>query len=95
MKSSQSSAKKPPQGSVTIVNKVDKQIIIESQKDRLKQAFYNIILNGIEAIGQKGSIEIWMKEKDSAVDIYIKDSGGGIKEEELHKNIRVSLYDKG
>jgi signal transduction histidine kinase len=70
---------------ITIVNKVDKQIIIESQKDRLKQAFYNIILNGIEAIGQKGSIEIWMKEKDTAVDIFIKDSGCGIKEEELHK----------
>ena len=48
---------------VTLVNKVDKQIIVESQKDRLKQAFYNIILNGIEAIGQKGSVEIWMKRE--------------------------------
>ena len=82
---------------IVIVNKVDKQIVIESQKDRLKQAFYNIILNGIEAIGQKGSIEIWMKEKDSAVDIYIKDSGGGIKEEELHKifEYHYTTKDKG
>jgi len=82
---------------VTIVNKIDKQIIIESQKDRLKQAFYNIILNGIEAIGQKGAIEIWMKDKDSAVDIYIKDSGGGIKEEELHKifEYHYTTKDKG
>jgi signal transduction histidine kinase len=82
---------------VTVVNKVDTQITIESQKDRLKQAFYNIILNGIEAIGQKGSIEIGMKEKDGAVDIYIKDSGGGIKEEELHRifEYHYTTKDKG
>jgi len=82
---------------VIIVNKVDKQVVIESQKDRLKQAFYNIILNGIEAIGQKGSIEIWLKEKDSAVDICIKDSGSGIKEEELHKifEYHYTTKDKG
>lgn len=82
---------------VTIVNKVNKQFVIESQKDRLKQAFYNIILNGIEAIGQKGSIEIWTKEKDSAVDIYIRDSGSGIREEELHKifEYHYTTKDKG
>ena len=82
---------------ITIANKVDKQVIIESQKDRLKQAFYNIILNGIEAIDQKGSIEIWMKKKDNAVDIYIKDSGSGIKEEELHKvfEYHYTTKDKG
>ena len=82
---------------ITIVNKVDRQTVVESQKDRLKQAFYNIILNGIEAIGQKGSLEIWMKEKDNAVDIYIKDSGCGIKEEELHKifEYHYTTKDKG
>jgi signal transduction histidine kinase len=82
---------------IAIVNEVDKQTTIESQKDRLKQAFYNIILNGIEAINQKGSIEIWMKKKDNAVDIYIKDSGSGIKEAELHKifEYHYTTKDKG
>jgi signal transduction histidine kinase len=70
---------------IRIISKIDPQITIESQKDRLKQAFYNIIINAIEAIGQKGSIEIWTKTKDGAVDIYLKDTGPGIKEEELHK----------
>ena len=70
---------------IHIISKIDPQITIESQKDRLKQAFYNIIINAIEAIGQKGSIEIWTKTKDGAVDIYLKDTGPGIKEEELHK----------
>ncbi len=70
---------------ISLVNRVEKQIVIECQKDRLKQAFYNIILNGIEAVGQKGSVEIWTREKSDAVDIFIKDSGGGIREDEIHK----------
>ena len=38
-----------------------------------------------------------MKEKDSVVDIYIKDSGRGIKEEELHKifEYHYTTKDKG
>jgi nitrogen-specific signal transduction histidine kinase len=82
---------------ITLVNKIDKQIIIESQKDRLKQAFYNIILNAIEAIDQRGSVEIWMKRKDNALDVFIKDSGCGIKEEELHKifEYHYTTKDKG
>jgi len=78
-------AEKAASKEIRIINKVGTHIVIESQKDRLKQSFYNIILNGIEAIGQKGLIEIWTKTKDGSVDIYIKDSGAGIKEEELHK----------
>lgn len=70
---------------ISLVNRVEKQIVIECQKDRLKQAFYNIILNGIEAVGQKGSVEMWTREKSDAVDIFIKDSGGGIREDEIHK----------
>jgi signal transduction histidine kinase len=82
---------------ISIINKIDRQTDVESQKDRLKQAFYNIILNGIEAIDQKGSIEIWMKRKDTAVDIYIKDSGCGINEEQLHKifEYHYTTKDKG
>ncbi|HVN96829.1 MAG TPA: HAMP domain-containing sensor histidine kinase [Syntrophorhabdaceae bacterium] len=70
---------------IVVANRVDAAIRIECQKDRLKQAFYNIILNGIEAIGQKGSIVVLAKEKDGFVTIHIKDSGPGIKEEELHR----------
>jgi len=70
---------------VRILNSTDPQIMIESQKDRLKQAFYNIILNGLEAVGATGLIEISTRLRDGFVDTYIKDSGSGIKEEELHK----------
>ena len=35
---------------VTLINNVAKDIRVECQTERIKQAFYNIILNGVEAI---------------------------------------------
>ena len=82
---------------VSIINKVDQETVIESQRDRLKQAFYNIILNGIEAIDDAGLIEVWSREKEGTVEMYIKDSGTGIKEEEVHKifDYYYTTKDKG
>jgi signal transduction histidine kinase len=72
-------------GIVIIINKTGHDIMIQSQKERLKQAFYNIVLNGIEAIDKGGSIEITTAVKDGNVDINIRDAGPGIQETELHR----------
>ncbi|MCX5804826.1 MAG: ATP-binding protein [Proteobacteria bacterium] len=68
-----------------IISKADNDIMIQSQKERLKQAFYNIVLNGIEAINNGGSIKITTSVKDGNIDISIKDTGAGINEKELHR----------
>ncbi len=70
---------------VEIRNNIDKDIIVESQKDKLKQAFYNIVVNGVEAIQSKGVIELFTEKRGNMVDVVIKDSGAGIKEEEEGK----------
>jgi len=67
---------------VELKNSVHADIVIESQKDRLKQAFYNIIVNGVEAIQSKGAVELFTEKRGGGVDVIIKDSGAGIKEEE-------------
>jgi len=67
---------------VELRNNVHADIIVESQKDRLKQAFYNIIVNGVEAVQSKGVVELCTEKHGGAVDVIIKDSGAGIKEEE-------------
>ncbi len=82
---------------VEILNTVEHHITIDCQTERLKQAFHNIILNGIEAIQTKGSIKILAEEHNNIVYIYIQDSGVGIKEKEL-PNIFEYYYttkDKG
>ena len=69
-----------------IINKPGSDIVIQSQRERLKQAFYNIVLNGIEAINNGGYINITTTAvKDGNIDISIKDNGAGIKEEELRR----------
>jgi two-component system nitrogen regulation sensor histidine kinase GlnL len=61
-------------------------------KNSLKQVFLNLIKNAIEAIAEKGTIELstrWItdyKLKDeNAISIDIKDSGKGIPKDELEK----------
>ena len=82
---------------IEIRNKTDKDVTVQSQKERLKQAFHNIILNGIEAMDKGGLIEIVTAFKDGNIDISIKDTGAGINSAELHKvfEYHYTTKDKG
>jgi signal transduction histidine kinase len=83
---------------IDITVRVDKDVAVPSQKDRLKQAFYNIILNGIEAIGKRGGrVEISSLIKDGFAEISVKDTGAGIEEAELEKifDYYYTTKDKG
>ncbi len=70
---------------IDIVTAMEKDIVVRSQKERLKQAFYNIILNGIEAMDKGGRIEITAAVKDGNINISIQDTGTGITEAERNK----------
>jgi len=70
---------------VELINNVDRECFVETQKERLKQAFYNIVLNGIEAIHNGGYIEVSTKTVGDMIEISIKDTGQGIKEEDTGK----------
>lgn len=68
---------------IFIENATDTGIVVECQRDRLKQAFYNIIINAIESMPEGGTIAITVKQKDTVIEASIKDSGPGIGEEVL------------
>ncbi len=82
---------------IEIKNTIDAQFYIDCQKDRLKQAFHNIILNSIQAIKEKGCINISSLNSDGEVDIIIKDDGVGIKKEDMGKifDYYYTTKDKG
>ena len=82
---------------VTLSNAVDKDIRIECQPERLKQAFYNLILNGVEAIPNKGIVEISSVHKGQQVHISIVDNGSGITEDHLRRifDYYYTTKDKG
>lgn len=62
--------------------------LVKGHPEQLKQAFFNLINNAQESIGEKGvlSIRIYPLSKNgvSHVRVEIEDSGAGIKPEHLH-----------
>lgn len=70
----------------------DKEIYINGDYKRLKQVFFNIIKNCVEAIpDDNGVIEIDVKEIDDRILIYVKDNGVGMSLETI-KKIKEPFY---
>ena len=82
---------------VALFNDIDKDVQVECQPERIKQAFYNLLLNGIEAITGKGVVEIASVHKGTQVHISIVDNGSGITEEHIHSifDYYYTTKDKG
>ena len=56
---------------------------IPGDQDLLYRAFFNILLNAIQATPESGAIGIKVRYDSLGVEIEIKDSGSGLSEEEL------------
>jgi PAS domain S-box-containing protein len=59
------------------------QILVD--RDKLKQAFLNIILNAVEVMTGGGDITINVSKEDSCLNISIRDTGPGIPDEQHDK----------
>jgi CheY-like chemotaxis protein len=62
---------------------------------QLNQVFFNIILNSIHAIENKGTIKISVSEKNSNAYVEISDTGCGIRKEHLGKVFDPFFTTKG
>lgn len=71
---------------ITIVKTLQPNIpLIQADETQIRQFILNIIINGIQAIGQDGILEIITSRQNNKVQIIFKDNGCGIKEEDLGK----------
>ncbi len=70
---------------IRIADESGKAIFIDCQKERLKQVFYNLLVNSIEAMGRDGSIVISSQSEGSHVKVFIRDTGPGIEKADLSK----------
>ncbi|MFK9091211.1 two-component system histidine kinase PnpS [Bacillus salipaludis] len=59
------------------------QVLIKCDADRLKQVFINLIGNAITYTPSEGDVKIILLDCNENVRIHVKDSGVGIKEEEI------------
>ncbi len=56
---------------------------VRMDKDQMKQAFFNVLRNSMQAMPDRGSISIALASSDKYVAISFKDSGEGIKNEDM------------
>jgi two-component system, sporulation sensor kinase E len=59
--------------------------LLQLDRDQMKQAFYNVIKNGLEAMKQRGIMRIRTDKDDSHVIVSFTDTGGGISADNLSR----------
>jgi two-component system, sporulation sensor kinase E len=59
--------------------------LLQLDRDQIKQAFYNVIKNGFEAMKSRGILRIRTDMDDSHVVVRFTDSGGGMSPENLSR----------
>lgn len=59
------------------------EIIVNCDKNRMKEIFINIIDNAMKFTPKDGHIDIFISKEDENVNIEVKDDGEGIKEDEI------------
>jgi len=70
--------------SIGVVNKLpDDDVMIDSDDKRMQQAILNILLNSIQALLERGTIEISLEGDSKYAILVIKDSGEGIPQKNL------------
>lgn len=59
--------------------------IVQADESRLQQAFLNLLLNGMEAMGQGGELTAATESADGKLRISIRDTGAGIAPENFRQ----------
>jgi signal transduction histidine kinase len=70
---------------IQIVNHVLDEAWIWVDADKMMRVFINLIKNAIDAMSEKGTLEISSYQTRDCVEIAFADTGTGIPEETLHK----------
>jgi PAS domain S-box-containing protein len=70
---------------VQIANQVQEEIWIWVNADKMMRVFINLIKNAIDAMPEKGTLQISSSQKNDYLEIAFADTGTGISEEILRK----------
>jgi signal transduction histidine kinase len=80
---------------IELINEVSKSYYIIADKNLLKTVIRNLINNAIKFTERNGMIVISSTKKDSIIEFSIKDTGIGMKEEEIENLFKIDkIYSK-
>ena len=51
---------------------------VRADRDQLRQVFWNLLLNAVQAVGESGEVRVEAKRADGEVKVRIRDTGSGI-----------------
>ncbi len=68
---------------IRCIREIPSDLYVFADYGQMKQVLVNLLLNAMDAIGQKGTIRIAAKEKGSQVSLFIEDSGKGIPADKI------------
>jgi len=82
---------------VTIIQDINSEVTIVTDRNQLKQALLNFIKNAIEATSPEGKVTVSIYDKKEEVEIVIKDNGKGMTKEQLARigTLFYSTKEKG
>jgi PAS domain S-box-containing protein len=61
------------------------EVVVNGEKNQLKQVFLNLIKNSIESMPSGGRVSVTMEKTHKNISITIKDEGVGMEEEQIKK----------
>jgi two-component system sensor histidine kinase PilS (NtrC family) len=72
-------------GNIRITKKFDGPLFLVADQQKIRQVFWNLGLNSIEAMGQSGELTVSTKNSSGMVQIIFSDSGPGIDPANIDK----------
>ncbi|MSO82764.1 MAG: HAMP domain-containing histidine kinase [Acidobacteria bacterium] len=68
---------------VVLTGNVPGQLVVNADRDRLRQALANLVDNGIKYTPSGGRVDVEAHARESSVSISVRDTGAGIPEHEI------------
>ena len=71
----------PKMASIVMKIEIPHDLVVVSDREKLKQILFNILRNSIEAVSEGGLIELAVEQSGSEIIIIVRDNGAGMDEE--------------
>ncbi len=75
----------PDKKNGTITGNLPGKLIIKGDSEKLRQVFWNLGLNAINAISEDGTINIYTDRQDDKISVIFHDTGIGLSKEDIEK----------
>ncbi len=74
---------------ITVTNKIADNLIVSADEDMLKTIFRNLVSNALKFTSTNGTLEISADSHQNETEISVKDSGIGIKKDDIGKIFKI------